>query len=368
MDGGTMLDVTVVLLDDGLSSTAIMPVEIFHSAGALWNDLHDQPPSPAFRVRTASLDGGRCAAPTACGVHAAGVDRRRSSAPTSSSSRPPGSSSTCSWWRTARCCPGCAASYAQGAYDRRRVHGRGLSRRGRAAGRPRRDHALGGGRPARGALPEGPLAARDVRHRGHAGCCAAAASSPRSTSASTWSRSCAATRWRCSAPRPCCCRCRGLTSRAIAMLPVSQTARRRTHPRGRGLPAGQLPQGGADPAASPTGRGWACAPSCATSRPPPAACPPPICRRCASRRRRSCWSATTRPIQSISSEVGYDDVAFFRSLFKRITGMTPAEYRSNFAPLNIGGRQAIEMHCREAVTVREEPRSIQPSLMEVRRA
>lgn len=52
-----LLDVTVVLLDDGLSSTAIMPVEIFHSAGALWEILHDRPGKPAFRVTTASLDG-----------------------------------------------------------------------------------------------------------------------------------------------------------------------------------------------------------------------------------------------------------------------------------------------------------------------
>ena len=43
-----MLDVTVVLLDDGLSSTAIMPVEIFHSAGALWNELHNEVAEPAF--------------------------------------------------------------------------------------------------------------------------------------------------------------------------------------------------------------------------------------------------------------------------------------------------------------------------------
>ena len=48
-----MLDVTVVLLEDGFSSTAVMPVEIFHSAGQLWNDLHDSPAHPAFRVRTA---------------------------------------------------------------------------------------------------------------------------------------------------------------------------------------------------------------------------------------------------------------------------------------------------------------------------
>ena len=53
-----MLDVTVVLLDGGFSSTAVMPMEIFHSAGKLWNDLHDCPSNPAFRVRTVSLDGG----------------------------------------------------------------------------------------------------------------------------------------------------------------------------------------------------------------------------------------------------------------------------------------------------------------------
>jgi len=52
-----MLDVTVVLLDGGFSSTAVMPMEIFHSAGKLWHDLHDSPSNPAFRVRTVSLDG-----------------------------------------------------------------------------------------------------------------------------------------------------------------------------------------------------------------------------------------------------------------------------------------------------------------------
>lgn len=52
-----MLDVTVVLLEEGFSSTAIMPAEIFYFAGKLWNDLHDHPADPAFRVRTVSLDG-----------------------------------------------------------------------------------------------------------------------------------------------------------------------------------------------------------------------------------------------------------------------------------------------------------------------
>jgi transcriptional regulator GlxA family with amidase domain len=63
-----MLDVTVVLLDDGLSSTAIMPVEIFHSAGALWNELHDLDAQAPFKVRTVSLDGGIVRSPYGLGL------------------------------------------------------------------------------------------------------------------------------------------------------------------------------------------------------------------------------------------------------------------------------------------------------------
>jgi transcriptional regulator GlxA family with amidase domain len=43
----------------------------------------------------------------------------------------------------------------------------------------------------------------------------------------------------------------------------------------------------------------------------------------------------SEPIQRVSSAVGYDDVAFFRSLFKRTTGMTPAEYRAHFGPMSV---------------------------------
>jgi len=38
-------------------------------------------------------------------------------------------------------------------------------------------------------------------------------------------------------------------------------------------------------------------------------------------------------IQEVCSKVGYEDLAFFRNLFKRHTGMTPAEYRARFARL-----------------------------------
>jgi transcriptional regulator GlxA family with amidase domain len=51
------LDVAIVLFDGGLSSTAIMPTEIFHSAGKLWNVLHQRPEEQAFRVRTVTIDG-----------------------------------------------------------------------------------------------------------------------------------------------------------------------------------------------------------------------------------------------------------------------------------------------------------------------
>lgn len=52
-----VLDVTVVLLEDGYASTAIAPIEIFHAAGLLWNALKGEKSEPRFRVRTASLDG-----------------------------------------------------------------------------------------------------------------------------------------------------------------------------------------------------------------------------------------------------------------------------------------------------------------------
>jgi len=52
-----IFDVTVVLLEDGYASTAIAPIEIFHSAGVVWNWLHGESVQPRFRVRTASIDG-----------------------------------------------------------------------------------------------------------------------------------------------------------------------------------------------------------------------------------------------------------------------------------------------------------------------
>jgi transcriptional regulator GlxA family with amidase domain len=37
-----------------------------------------------------------------------------------------------------------------------------------------------------------------------------------------------------------------------------------------------------------------------------------------------------RSVEEISHEVGYEDVAFFRQLFRRHTGASPREYRARF--------------------------------------
>ena len=44
----------------------------------------------------------------------------------------------------------------------------------------------------------------------------------------------------------------------------------------------------------------------------------------------SIMSTNGVPIQEISDAVGYQDVAFFRSLFQRHTGVSPSAYRERF--------------------------------------
>lgn len=52
-----MIEVTVVLLDEGLPTTSIAPIEIFTYAGVLWRMLQGLPAQPLFSVRAASIDG-----------------------------------------------------------------------------------------------------------------------------------------------------------------------------------------------------------------------------------------------------------------------------------------------------------------------
>jgi transcriptional regulator GlxA family with amidase domain len=40
-------------------------------------------------------------------------------------------------------------------------------------------------------------------------------------------------------------------------------------------------------------------------------------------------------VQEVCGQVGYEDVGFFRQLFKRHTGLSPLEYRSRFAGMSV---------------------------------
>ena len=52
-----MIDVTILFLDETFSSTAVGPMEVFRHAGSLWNILAGQRQTPRFQVTTASADG-----------------------------------------------------------------------------------------------------------------------------------------------------------------------------------------------------------------------------------------------------------------------------------------------------------------------
>jgi transcriptional regulator GlxA family with amidase domain len=52
-----MLDVTIVLVNDGFASTSIGPMEVFYAAGRMWNELGGHGARPEFRISVASIDG-----------------------------------------------------------------------------------------------------------------------------------------------------------------------------------------------------------------------------------------------------------------------------------------------------------------------
>jgi transcriptional regulator GlxA family with amidase domain len=50
----------------------------------------------------------------------------------------------------------------------------------------------------------------------------------------------------------------------------------------------------------------------------------------------------TVAVEQIGQEVGYEDAASFRRLFRRLTGMTPREYRRNFQlPSSVVGKGTV---------------------------
>jgi transcriptional regulator GlxA family with amidase domain len=73
-----MINVTVLLLDGTFSSTAVGPMEVFQHAGTLWNFLTGTRGAQRFRVTTASADGRavRCDGPLMIKPDAALADVR----------------------------------------------------------------------------------------------------------------------------------------------------------------------------------------------------------------------------------------------------------------------------------------------------
>ena len=62
------LEVTILLVNGNYASTALAPIEVFHSAGSLWNTLRDETAEPCFRVTVASLDGRSIMTPYGVGL------------------------------------------------------------------------------------------------------------------------------------------------------------------------------------------------------------------------------------------------------------------------------------------------------------
>jgi transcriptional regulator GlxA family with amidase domain len=334
-----MLDVTVVLLEEGFSSTAIMPVEIFHFAGKLWNDLHGRPAEPAFRVRIASLDGAEVHSVYGLGMtpHVALADVERTDVVVISTSKLDldlafvENSALLPWLRSQHeqgalvvgVCMGAAYLAEAGLLDGRL----GTTHWGLADSfaarypkvRWRPDQFIT--EDSRVLCSGGVFASVDVslylveKLCGHevAVQCAKSMLLPMPRihqtgySMQTISQAHGDERIRGVEAY--------LQANYHADISTQDLANRaglgeRTFVRHFKAATGQLPAG--------------------------------YVQALRIQAAKAMLERDAKPIQAISSDVGYDDVAFFRSLFKRIVKMTPTEYRAHFAPLSVRSQAALE--------------------------
>lgn len=334
-----MLDVTVVLLDDGMSSTAIMPVEIFHSAGVLWNDLNDRPAQPAFRVRIVSLDGRIVRSPYGLGLQPQGAigDVERTDVvviPTS------GLELDLKLVENSALLPWLRRQYAQGAYLAGVCMGAAyLAEAGLLDGKLATTHWAVAGQlaerwPAVRWRPD-LFVTEDSRLL-----CSGGLYASMDVSLYLVEKLCGHTvALQCAKalllPMP-----RAHQS-GYAMLPVSRphdderirvvethlqtNFRRTTSTQALADLAGLGARTFVRRFKSATGK-----------------LPASYQQALRIEAAKAMLESGSKPVQSISTDVGYDDIAFFRALFKRATGMTPAEYRAHFAPWVVRGQPLLE--------------------------
>jgi transcriptional regulator GlxA family with amidase domain len=333
------LDVTVVLLDDGHASTGIVPVEVFDAAGALWQALRGEQGAPAFRVRGVSLDGGPVRSPYGLEIVPQGSidDVARTDVVVVASS---GLEIDLKLVENSAILPWLRRHYAQGALVAGACVGAAyLAEAGLLDGRLATSHwalcdRLAARYPNVKWRPDlfvtedsrlycsgGVYAAIDVslylveKLCGHevAVQCAKALLLPM--------------------PR--------ISQTGYSVTPIARShddadirtveAYLQDH-LGETISTQRLAA-----AAGMTVRTFARRFKAATGKMPASYLQ---ALRIASA--KALLERGEGPVQRVSQKVGYDDVAFFRSLFKRETGMTPGEYRAQFAPIRIAGEAVLE--------------------------
>ena len=333
-----MLDVTVLLLDDGMSSTAIVPVEIFHCAGALWNELHGRAAEPAFRVTTVSLDGGPVRSPYGVGLqpHASIEAIERTDiviVPTS------GLEMDAKLVENSALLPWLRHHYVQGAYVAGVCMGSAyLAEAGLLDGRMATTHwSLAATFQARypqvNWRPE-LFVTEDQRLLCSGGVYAAIDLSLHLVEKLCGHEIAVQCARALLLPMP------RIHQSGYAVLPLSPP-----HGDDRIRAVETWLQGNfRDDVSTETlarqvglgARTFVRHFKAATGRHPAS-----YLQAVRIETAKAMLERDGAPIQSVSAAVGYDDVAFFRSLFKRNTGMTPGEYRAHFGPLSVRGEVSV---------------------------
>lgn len=336
-----MLDVTVVLLDDGYASTAVMPIEIFHSAGALWREIKGQQPEPRFRVTTASLDGGAVRSPYAglrMSPQCAIADVTRTDivvVPTS------GLAMDEKLIENSALLPWLTNHYAHGAYIAGVCMGAGyLAEAGLLDGKQATTHwAIAGDFAKR--YPKVDWRADMFVTEDSRLLCSGGLTAAADVSLYLVEKLCGhevavqtAKALLLNMPRA--------SQSGYSMLPLSpphnddavrgvehvlQTKFRDT------VSIDSLAE-----AAGMSPRTFLRRFKAATGRLPGA-----YLQAVRIETAKAMLERDRTAVQSVACAVGYDDVSFFRSLFKRATGMTPAEYRSHFAAMNVRQQESADL-------------------------